>query len=142
RFRYLIKPPDRLDLWQEYVAQRQADLQSGDDFARTAHRFYLDNRAAMDAGAVVANPHRFDASQLPDGSQLEVSSLQRYYNEVARIGPEAVATEYDNDPPEETGPVESGITPNRIQRQLSGYPRLVVPASCTVITQGIDVRKT
>lgn len=142
RFRYLIKPPDRLDLWQEYVAQRQADLQSGDDFARTAHRFYLDNRAAMDAGAVVANPHRFDASQLPDGSQLEVSSLQRYYNEVARIGPEAVATEYDNDPPEETGPVESGITPHRIQRQLSGYPRLVVPASCTVITQGIDVRKT
>src|SRR5690606_14230516 len=84
RFRYLIKPPDRLDLWQEYVTQRQADLQSGDDFARTAHRFYLDNRAAMDAGAVVANPHRFDASQLPDGSQLEVSSLQRYYNEVAR----------------------------------------------------------
>src|SRR5690606_2005087 len=84
---------------------------------------------------------RFDASQLPDGSQLEVSSLQRYYNEVARIGPEAVATEYDNDPPEETGPVESGITPHRIQRQLSGYPRLVVPASCTVITQGIDVRK-
>ena len=46
----------------------------------------------MDAGAVVANPNRFNDEFLPDGSQAEVSALQRYYNEVARIGQIAVST--------------------------------------------------
>jgi len=147
RFRFLVKPPDRTDLWDEYIQMRQAcfqqmeDGESLDPFARGAHKFYLHNRKKMDAGAIVANPHRFNGEKLPDGSKLEVSALQRYYNEVARIGPEAVATEYDNDPPEESGPVESGITAYRIQRQLSGYPRRIVPPGCTIVTQGIDVRK-
>ena len=148
RFRFLLKKPDREDLWDEYVQLRQLNHQTTDEEgnftdpnARGAHNFYLENREAMDAGAEVANPHRFDAQELPDGSQLEVSALQRYYNEVARIGPEAVASEYDNDPPEETGPIESGITAHRIQRQVNGYPRRVVPPGCTVVTQGIDVRK-
>jgi hypothetical protein len=60
---------------------------------------------------------------------------------VARIGPEAVATEYDNDPPEEAGPVESAITPHRIQKSVSGLNRKVVPRGCTLLTPGIDVRK-
>ncbi|MGA2619038.1 MAG: hypothetical protein ABSF26_15630 [Thermoguttaceae bacterium] len=64
----------------------------------------------MDAGAVLANPNRFNNTFLPDGSQAEVSALQRYYNEVARIGQSAVSTEYDNNPPEEEGPQESGIS--------------------------------
>ena len=139
RFRFLIKPPERRELWDEYVQLRQ--LHPDDEFGRIAHAFYLDNRVAMDAGSEVANPNRFDGQTLPDGSQLEVSALQRYFNEVARIGPEAVASEYDNDPPEEAGPIESGITPHRIQKQLSGYHRKVIPPECTVLTQGIDVRK-
>jgi hypothetical protein len=139
RFRFLIKKPERPDLWDEYVQLRQAH--PNDEFGRIAHAFYLDNRDAMDAGAEVANPNRFDPQELPDRTQLEVSALQRYYNEVARIGPEAVASEYDNDPPEEAAAIESGITPHRIQKQLSGYQRKVVPPECTVLTQGIDVRK-
>lgn len=142
RFRYLIKPPDRADLWDEYVQLRRLNQQSGDEWARTAHQFYLDNRKDMDAGAVVANANRFDASKLPDGSQNEVSALQRYYNEVARVGAAAVATEFDNDPPEEAGPQESGITASRVQRQLSGFARGVIPPTCVKITQGIDCKKT
>lgn len=147
RFQFLVHPPNRQDLWDEYVRIRQACFQQMEDgefvdpFARGAHKFYLKHRKAMDAGAVVANPHRFNGEKLPDGSSSEASALERYFNEVARIGPEAVATEYDNDPPEETGPIESGITAYRIQRQLSGYPRRVIPPGCTVLTQGIDVRK-
>lgn len=148
RFRYLLKPPTRADLWDEYVQMRRTNHQKrdkdgepADPFARGAHRFYLEHREEMDAGAEVANPHRFNPTELGDGTQLEVSSLQRYYNEVARVGPEAVATEYDNDPPEETGVVESGITPYRIQRQVSGVPRRQIPPGCTILTQGIDVRK-
>lgn len=148
RFRYLVQPPTRLDLWQEYVQNRLLELQERDDenqptnpYARRSHAWYLEHREEMDAGSVVANPHRYDPTPLPDGSQMEASALQHYYNEVARIGPEAVATEYDNDPPEEMGPAELGVTPQLIQRQLSGYPRGVVPPGCTVLSQGIDVGK-
>jgi hypothetical protein len=141
RFRFLITPPQRTDLWEEYCQMRQMDQQSGDEHGRRAHAFYVDNREAMEAGAEVANLNRYDSQPLPDGTQKEVSALQRYYNEVARIGAEAVATEYDNDPPEESGPVESGITPTRIQRQLSGFARKIIPPGCTIVSQGIDCRK-
>ena len=30
RFRFLVRPPERLDLWQEYVALRDQDMRSGD----------------------------------------------------------------------------------------------------------------
>lgn len=148
RFRFLVKAPERLDLWQDYVQLRASELEafaankSDDQHCRQAHKFYLENKAAMEAGSEVANPNRFNSATLPDGSQIEVSALQRYYNEVARIGLEAVQTEYDNDPPEETGPIESGITPTRIQRQLSGLDRKIVPAGCVKLTRGIDCRKT
>ncbi|MGD0900935.1 MAG: hypothetical protein ABR915_24140, partial [Thermoguttaceae bacterium] len=141
RFRFLIKPPDRIDLWEEYVELRQTDFQTGDDQARRSHQWYLDRREIMDAGAVVANPNRFNNDSLPDGSQAEVSALQRYYNEVARIGQSAVSTEYDNNPPEEEGPQESGVSARRIQRQVSGWDRKIVPPDCVALVQAIDVRK-
>ncbi len=149
RFRFLLQPPSRDDLWEEYVGMVQSNLQMQDadgepldPFARGAHAFYLQNREAMEAGAVVANPHRYDHADLGDGTHLEESALQRYYNLVAKIGPEAVATEYDNDPPEDSGPIESGLSATRIQRQVSGYARHVLPPGCDLLTQGIDVRKS
>lgn len=147
RFKYLVTPPDRLDLVDEYVQLRALDWQdyaageTEDKHCRRSHEFWLDKRVDIEAGAVVANPNRYNGEFLPDGSQVEVSALQHYYNEVARIGPEAVATEYDNDPPEEDGPIESGITAQKIQLRLSGYSRGDIPAGCTVIVQGIDIRK-
>ena len=148
RFRFLVHPPDRQDLWDEYVQMRAADLQAvaedgthSDPHGRRSHRWYVEHRKEMDAGAIVANPNRFNDQVLPDGSKAEVSALQRYYNEVARIGPEAVQTEFDNDPPAEAGPIESGITATRIQKQLSGYDRLVVPPDCVLLTHAVDVRK-
>jgi hypothetical protein len=142
RFRFLIKPPDRVDLWEEYVALRRSNQEHGDPHATESFLFYQERKEVMDAGAIVANPHRFNAELLPDGRPTELFALQRYYNEVARIGQEAVSTEFDNDPPEETRIQESGITPTRIQCQVSGYPRGQIPPGCTVLTQGIDVNKT
>lgn len=141
RFRFLVKSPARQDLWDEYVQMRIADQQDGDPFARRAHAFYLSHRKQMDRGAKVANPNRYDADLLEDGTQLEVSALQHYFNEVARLGQDAVDTEYNNDPPEEAGPVESGLSARRIQKQVSGYGRHVIPPGCELITQGIDCRK-
>lgn len=147
RFRFLLTPPERVDLWEEYIQLAKASYEAFartegvDQYARGAHQMYLDNRAAMDAGASVANEYRFNPTILPDGSQVEVSALQMYFNAVARTSPEAVATEYDNDPPEEMGPMESGITATKIQLRLSGYPRGIVPPECTVLVMGMDLQK-
>lgn len=148
RFRYLVEPPARVDLWDEYVQLRGACQQvvdeggeSTDPFARGAHKFFLAHRKEMEAGAVVANPNRFNGEKLPDGSRYEMSALQHYYNEMADKSPEFCQCELDNDPPEETGPVESGLTSHIILQHMSGYERLVVPPGCEIVTQGIDVGK-
>jgi phage terminase large subunit GpA-like protein len=50
-------------------------------------------------------------------------------------------TEYQNDPPEIAGLVESGISVNLIQRQVSGVEQGAIPEGCTVLVQGVDVGK-
>jgi hypothetical protein len=136
RFRFLVQRPAREDLWEEYVRLKVLDWENEREGKATdlAGELYAKQFEAMNAGAVVANPYR-------RGDETERSALQYYFNEVARMGPEAVATELDNDPPEESGPIESGITPHRIMRQVSGWQRQIVPPGATVLTQGIDVRK-
>jgi hypothetical protein len=133
--------PAREDLWAEYVELRRNRAPDDPD-ARNAHRFYLERREAMDAGAVVSNPHRFDSRPLEDGEPSEVSALQACYNVIADRGQDAFDAEYQNNPKPVEGPIESGLTPHRIMTQLSGYPRLVVPPKCVLLTCGIDVRKS
>lgn len=148
RIAAIQKWPERIDLWDEYVALRNAGKQTIDEsgqaadvFGREAHQFYLDRRADMDAGAVLANPFNFDSGRLPDGSQKQVSALQRCYDYIADEGMNSFLTEHQNDPPEEDGPIESGITASRIQKRLSGYPRRVAPSEVVTLTRGIDVQK-
>ena len=124
RFAFLQKKPDKEEMWSvEYIAIRQQAMTEGDEFARKAHQFYLEHREEMDAGAVVANPFSYDGRILPDGSQLQVSAIQRYYDFVADNGEDAALCELQNKPPDEAKVQESGITPSRIQCQVSGYPR-------------------
>lgn len=141
RFAFLLHFPERIDLWDEYASLRQADQQAGDEFARRAHAFYLKRREEMDALAAVVNPNSFDGRLLPDGSQLQVSAIQRYYDFVADNGLEAALSELQNDPPEEDGPIEVRLSANRIQRQVNGLARKAIPAGAILLTQGIDVRK-
>jgi len=141
RFSFLAHKPDREDLWDEYGSLRQSSMAEGDPFARAAHAFYVKDRKKMDAGAELANPYSFDGRTLADGSKLQVSALQRYYDFVADNGIGAALSELQNDPPEEAGPIESGITAHLIQKKVNGYPRRIVPPGCIVLTQGIDVRK-
>lgn len=148
RYRFLVSPPSNPTLADEYVQMRLEDLQRRDEngidldpFARRSHAFWLANRDKIEAGAVVSNPNRFEGDILPDGTQKECGAIQHYYNLIAKLGPEVVATEYDNDPPEEANFTESAISPSRIQRQVSGFERRVIPPGCTVITAGVDCRK-
>lgn len=148
RYRWLVKQPDRVEMWDEYIQMRAEDQQAKDDAgnhtdpdARRAYRFYRDHREQMDAGAMVANPNRYNSDLHADGEPWQLSALQAYYDLVATMGADNVATEYDNEPPAEAAIVESGISPQRIQRKCSGYERRCVPPGCTVVTCGIDVRK-
>ena len=142
RFRFMIKQPERLDLWQEYVSLRDDDMQHGDEHGRRSHAFYLGQREEMERGAMVSNPNRFKDEQLPDGTLKEVSAIQHYFNEVQRVGQEKVSTELDNDPPEESFLQQKGLTASRIQQQTNGFEKGIIPRGCTLLTQGMDVRKS
>lgn len=140
RHRLLLKKPERETLWEEYIQLRQGRSETDPD-ARVAHRFYLANREAMDLGAEVTNPHRFDARVLSDGEPAEVSALQACYNLIADRNWDHFNTEYQNDPPENVGPVESGITPQTVMRQVCGVAKGKIPEGCTTLVHGVDAGK-
>jgi hypothetical protein len=133
RFRFLIKKPERMDLWEQYIQLRKEDWRNETAGAKstTAHDFYVAHRKAMDAGAVVANPNRCASGEL--------SALQFYFNEVARIGPEAVAAEYDNDPIEELSSSEL-LSVDQICAKTNGYLRGLVPSDAAYLSAFIDVQ--
>lgn len=131
RFKFLAKKPARLDLWEKFVGMRQEDWKLGTD---NAHQFYLSNQVAMDDGAEVSNPYRFDPA-------TQSSALEFYYSQVAKLGQEAVSCEYDNEPPVEQASDDIVLSAKRIQKQISGLERQVIPEGTTHITQGIDCKK-
>jgi hypothetical protein len=139
RHRLLVAPPADSERWAEYISLRQADSLKGDRWGRTAHAYYLVNRAAMDAGAEISDPYRFVADVLPDGSQVEVSALQAYFNFIADKGEAAALCELDNDPPAEIGPQSSGISAALVESRLHGYPHQVVPEGAETLTIGVDI---
>lgn len=133
RFRFLVAKPERADLWQQYVELKKDDWRNslfGQD-TTLAHEFYVANRDAMDAGAVIANPNRY--------THGELSALQFYFNEVARIGQEAVSTEYDNDPPDEAAGADL-LTRDQIAAKTNGYDRGLVPSDASHLSAFIDVQ--
>ena len=140
RYKLLQQLPQREDLWAEYVEFRRAAALSGDPHARRAHAFYMAHRAAMDDGAIVSNPHRFDGRELPDGSRLQVSTLQLCYDIIADTGGWGpFNTEYQNEPPIDEAPETLPLTVPHIQQRLSGRPRGVCPHDPDYITAGVDV---
>ena len=142
RVRAIKKWPDREDLWDKYIQLYQAAPHENDPFHRNAHRFYLENREAMEEGAVVSNPNNFDANELPDGSQREVSNLQRCFNAIAKTSREAFDTEYQNDPPHRADQLRVRIEPYHVARCATERPRKSVGVKTDLIVRGVDVRKT
>jgi len=140
RYRKMIRPPDRMDLVQEYLRLRIERAENDPD-ARVAFRFWRDNRAELERDCIVSNTHSFSGKIHEDGEPLELSAVQSYYNKVADLGEKAVATEIDNDPPEEVGPQGSGLTWQTVAGRLSGLDRGQVPANASCITVGIDLGK-
>jgi hypothetical protein len=139
RRRQMIRPPDRRDLWDNYMDLRLEDRSQGDPEARRAHAYYLDHRRDMEAGMVISNPHRYDPSTLPDGSPKELSAVQNYYNLLADRGEDYVRTELDQDPRTDDLPETMGLDALRVASALADSPRGSVPPDAQLLTAGIDV---
>lgn len=139
--------PDRMDLWEKYMLMRQHGMQTKntdgstqDPDGRQAHAFYLENEEEMNRGAELNNYNVHDTTELPDGTQVEHSSLQNVFNFIADNSREAFNTEYQQDPPPDTL-FESSLEPHHIRECEGDFERLVVDPTTSMIVRAIDVRK-
>jgi hypothetical protein len=140
RYRKMKKPPDRMDLVDQYIEMRQLRKQDDPD-AREAFRFWRDNKEVIEAGCVVSNKQSYSKDMHFDGEPVELSAIQAYYNRVADFGQKAVSTEIDNDPPETVGPQGQGVTAELVVSRLSGFARRQLPANTIALTAAIDLGK-
>jgi len=117
-------------LWQRYGELRAESLREHGDI-RLATEFYVANREAMDADAVVAWQERFNHD--------EASAIQHAMN--LKLQDEAAFfAEYQNEPlPEETG-TEDELTADQIAGKTNRMQRRVVPIACNHLTMFIDVQ--
>jgi hypothetical protein len=119
-------------LWQQYAEIRAESLRRG-DAGEEATEFYRVNQAAMDAGASIAWPERFN----PD----EISAIQHAMN--LRLRDEAAFfAEFQNEPLPAAVAFEGELTADQIAAKFNCVPRGIVPAGCQRITMFIDVQAT
>jgi hypothetical protein len=140
--------PTNIGLWDQYISKRQKGMQQrGEDgtpidrYGRQSHEFYLANYEEMNAGAVLSNPFNFESDLLPDGSQKQVSSLQRCMDFIADHSREAFDTEHQNDPPEGSTPLAPKLTWLHVSDAAGDFARMQVDPSTTAVVRAVDVRK-
>ena len=117
-------------LWDRYAVIRADGLRKGIGLER-ATAFYVEHRAEMDAGAVVAWPERFnhdEASAIQNAMDLRLQSSV------------AFAAEYQNEPIV-TDYADQILTADQVVAKTNGFGRGVVPPSATKITMFIDLHK-
>ncbi len=117
-------------LWQRYAELRAESLREHGDI-RLATEFYVANREAMDAGAEIAWPERFNHD--------EASAVQHAMN--LRLQDEAAFfAEYQNEPlPEETADADE-LTSDQIAGKTNRMKRGEIPIACNHLTMFIDVQ--
>ncbi len=122
--------PTNEKLWQRYAEIRAESLRQG-RAGEEATDFYRQNQQAMDAGAVVAWPERFNHDEL--------SAIQHAMN--LKLQDEAAFfAEYQNEPlPEEAADADE-LTADQIAGKLNRMKRGEVPVGCNHITMFIDVQ--
>jgi hypothetical protein len=117
--------------WQQYAELRAESLRDGLDGA-AATEYYRANREAMDFGARVAWPERFN----PD----ELSAVQHAMNLKLR-DEAAFFAEYQNEPlPAVTTFGE--LTADQIADKINRLPRGVIPLACQHVSLFVDVQGT
>ncbi len=120
--------PSNEKLWDEYAVIRAEGLRAEDGGA-AANEFYRKHRAAMDAGAVVGWPARFNDN--------EVSAIQHAMNLKLRDESTFYA-EYQNEPMDEHADSEL-LTSDQIAAKINGFEQYHIPIECHYLTLYEDV---
>ncbi len=116
--------------WRHYGELRAESLRAHGDI-RLATEFYAANREAMDAGAEIAWPERFNHDEL--------SAVQHAMN--LRLQDEAAFfTEYQNEPLPEVSANDDELTADQIAGKVNRMQRRVVPVGCNHLTMFVDVQ--
>jgi hypothetical protein len=115
-------------LWRQYAEIRAESLRAGRGI-KDATEFYCKHREAMDAGARVAWPARFNKDEL--------SALQHAMNLKLR-DEEAFRAEYQNEPVGEQF-AENLLTPDDVAARFNGRRRGEAPLAASTLTMFIDV---
>lgn len=147
RVRRIKTWPTNVGLRDQYIDLRQRgkktmgpDGKPVDPDAREAHRFYLANQEAIEAGAELSNPNDYIRDEAADGTPLEVSGLEHAYNFIADYGLAAFETEYQNNPPDEQEEQDVRLTAYHVRaNSRSDYDRYVCPADTVLVTRGGDL---
>jgi hypothetical protein len=149
RNKAVLSWPTNMGLWEEYwelrtkAYQGDPDAQEprwrdADGTARRAYYFYLENRALMDEAFAVSWPDDYVRDETPDGTPLEASAQQHYMNVLQKIGEESFATEYQNEPIEETDELES-LGMAQVASRHNEYDHMIVPEHAERLVRFIDV---
>lgn len=122
--------PENERLWQRYAEVRAESLRERGDLS-LATAFYIENQNAMDAGAVIAWPERFNHD--------EASAIQHAMN--LRLQDEgAFFAEYQNEPlPEVTG-LEEELSADQIASKFNRMKRGELPLDTNHLTMFVDVQ--
>jgi hypothetical protein len=123
--------PENEKLWEDYAVILSDSLRAGCGIEQ-ATEFYIEHREAMDEGARIAWPERYNHD--------EASAIQHAMN--LKLQDEAAFwAEYQNEPlPEETD-AEEQLTPEQIAAKVNSLDRRVVPVGATRLTAFIDVQQ-
>ena len=123
--------PTNEKLWAQYAQVRAESLRQEKGLSE-ATLFYREHQEAMDAGAVIAWPERFN--------QDEASAVQHAMN--LRLQNEAAFfAEYQNEPLPEMKGEDDLLSVDQICLKTNGQPRGVIPLGCSHLTMFVDVQQ-
>lgn len=141
RFAAIKAWPTNAELWDDYIAQRKINQNNGDPYGQTATALYMANREAMDEGAEVINPGRYDRNITPEGEPIEISNLQHCYNFISDRGLPSFLAEYQNEPEPEEELQTVGLTSGKVMSRTNTLERRELPEECEIVCLGVDIGK-
>lgn len=123
--------PSNTALWDKW-ADLVRECQENELDLKQAHEFYESNRNAMDDGATVYWEHRIQPGFV---SAIE-SAMYLYYRD-----PHTFASEYQNDPEEQSDVDDELPTPEEIRQRLHRCRPGIVPSPVQHLTAFVDVQE-
>lgn len=124
--------PSNEEAWETYRKIRREAQEAGDDYVAISNEHYVANRAALDAGAVVAWPARKKAD--------EISAVQHAMNLRIDRGEHIFFAEYQNDPGAAADAEAETLRAPDLLRRLNAVPKGMVPRGAQYLTAFIDVQ--